>query len=374
MPEGPDWSAEVDAHAGADAEAGADELALGERARLPRWLYGAGGLLVAAVVAGSVLAATHGGSPTPSTSSSATPAAGGGPGPGQALALSGDADDAVLVGGQLFRLGSDGLYRYKVDDAAILQGDGVLPISGLDALDPANSYRLAVDPPAHLIWVIGMGTSPSSVLAVDTRTMSVVLRTQQPQPIQDAAALGGHLYLVSENAVVDVARGGAVTQLRALTDYYLSVAADPARDRLLLFDAGTDRATAYTPSTRTIRSGPKLPMGKGDLAVDGAGDIWAGGYGSLAVLVRLDPRTLAPLTRSPLAAQLGPGAQLVAAGRSVVWVRSGAGGTDLWCVAGATGREEQRWSVAGAVTSSSGLAFADSGGTVRPLSLHGCRG
>jgi hypothetical protein len=353
-----------------------DVLDLGRRPRIPRWAFFVGGLLVAVLVAGVVVALGDGspGSPTSPTSPTSTA-------PPRNVAADGDsgaadADDVLVLGRFLFRLASDALYR--TDAAASPGAQTTLPISGLDALGPAASYHLVGDDAAHLVWVIGYGGAPTTLLAVDAETMAVRTRVTWPQGVQAAAALDGQLYLVTYNAVVDVPLSGQPTAIASLDSQYMSVTADPGRGRLLLFDVVSLSAVSYDPATRAVRSGPKLPFGKGDVLVDGRGRVWAGGYrfttGGGALLVRLDPRTLRPIASSPLVGKLRPGTQLVASGSSVIWVRSGAGGDDLWCVDGRTGRPAQHWHRSGVVTSRAGYAVTDVAGQLHPLALHGCRG
>jgi hypothetical protein len=353
-----------------------DVLDLGERPRIPRWALLVGGLLAAVLIAGAVVALGFGGSGSSTDGStpdeSARPpsaAAGGGSAPV-------DSEDALILGSYLFRLTPDALYRTAASGPA---GTATtLPISGLDALGPADSYHLVGDATAHLVWLVGYGSSPTTLLAVDTGTLSVRARVTLPQTVAAAAALGSDLFVVTDNAVIDVPLSGSSSGLGRLDGRYLSIAADPSRHRLLLFDVESRRAVGYDPTRNVLRLGPKLPFGKGNVLTDGSGDVWAGGYrfaaGGGAALVRLDARTLRPIGSSPLAGRLGPGAELVASGSSVVWVRSGAGGDDLWCVDGRTGRAVQHWGIDGAVTSRTGSAVVDQPGAVATLTLRGCRG
>ncbi|HEU5007228.1 MAG TPA: hypothetical protein VFT67_09660 [Jatrophihabitantaceae bacterium] len=348
-----------------------DVLGFGNRPRIPRWAFAVGGLLVAVLITGAVVALRVGSPGTPAPSTSALP-------PSNVAAANdaggaADADDVLVLGSYLFRLAPDALSRSDPAGAVT-----TLPIGGLDALGRAGSYHLVGDAAAHLVWLVAYGGSPTTLLAVGTDTMAVRARVTWPQTVNAAAALNGDLYIVTANAVVDVSLDRPPVDVARLTGRYLSIAADEARYRLVLFDAASLHAVNYDPTTRAVRSGPKLPFGKGDVLVDGDGDLWAGGYrftaGGGAVLVRLDPRTLRPVASSPLAGQLGPGALLVASGTSVIWVRSGAGGDELWCLDGRTGRVAQHWHASGAVTSRTGNALVDVVGKVKPLTLHGCRG
>lgn len=349
-----------------------DLLDLGQRPRVPRWAFFAGGLLVAVLIAGVVVAVGvgSGGSPVPEHTSTHKAAANGD------IGTAADSDDVLILGNHLFRLAPEALYR---TNASGPPGDRTtLPISGLDALGPADSYHLVGDATAHTLWLVGYGSSPTTLLAVDTGTMAVRARVTLPQTVAAAAALGPDLFVVTDNAVLEVPLSGASAELGQLPGRYLSIAADRTRHRLLLFDAESRRPVSYDPTAHVLRTGPKLPFGKGELLADGAGRVWAGGYrftsGGGAVLVRLDARTLRPIATSPLADQLGPGAELVASGSDVVWVRSGAGGDDLWCVDGRTGRAVQHWHLDGEVTSRAGTAVVDRVGTAVRLTLRACAG
>jgi hypothetical protein len=349
-----------------------DVLDLGRPPRVPRWAYLAGGLLAAAVIAGVTVAFAVG-SPGPPAAPASTPP------PSNAAADHGgpaDADDVLVLGRYLFRLAPDVLYR--TDAAAAPGAQATLPISGLDALGPASSYHLIGDAAAHLVWLVGYGGAPTTLLAVDTDTMAVRARVNWPQAVNGAAALNGDLYVLTANAVVDVTVTRSPVDVTHLPGQYMTITADPARHRLLLLDENSLSPVSYEPVTHAVRSGPRLPFGKGDLLADGAGRVWAGGYGFAtgegAVLDRLDPLTLRPVASSPLAGQLGPGAQLVASGSAVIWLRSGAGGDDLWCVDGRTGRPAQHWKVAGVVASRTGYAVVDTVGMVQRLTLRGCPG
>lgn len=364
--------AHYEAMSSRDHDGPAEEvLDLGNRPRVPRWAFVAGALLVAVLIAGAIVALGSPGSPSlPTSTPPSTVAAAG------HVGAATDADDVLVVGNYLFRLAPEVLYRTDLTGSP--GSVTTLPIEGLDALGPADSYHLVGDAAAHLVWLVGYGEAPTTVLAVGTDTMAVRARVIWPQIVDGAAALDGDLYIVTANAVVDVPVDRSPVNVARLSGQYMRITADPLRHRLLLLDDSLLGAVSYDPATRAVRRGPKLPFGKGDLLVDGAGRVWAGGYGFTtgggAVLVRLDPRTLRPIASSSLIGQLGPGAQLVASGSSVIWVRSGAGGDDLWCIDGRTGRPAQRWHVSGAVTSGTGMAFVDNTGVVRRLTLRGCPG
>ncbi len=353
------------------------------RPRVPRWVYPIAAVLVAAVVAGAVVAITghhaakhHTAGPV-SSRSGASGRPGASTGGGSSAADFGDG--VALVGDYLFGLGPKAVYRFRIDANGDLRNAGALPVEGLDALAPADSYHLVPDAAHHLIWVVGYGRAPASVLAVDSTTLIPRYRGRWPAAVTAAAALDGELYLVTLNAVVDVPVGGPPVQVDGLTSDYLDAVADPSRHRLLLLDGRNFGVVAFDPTTGSVVRGQSLALAKGSLALTRRDELWVGGYGSGsgggAVLDRLDARTLHLVATSPLAGRLGPGARLVGAGTDVVWVR--AGSTDdprLWCVDAATGAVDQLWRQPGAVTSRHGAAFVEYRHGLPSFALSGCPG
>jgi hypothetical protein len=156
------------------------------------------------------------------------------------------------------------------------------------------------------------------------------------------------------------------------------VAADPTRHRLIVVDVSNPLAVwSYRHGERPYQSALRLPIGDGTIAV-ADGNIWVGGFGTRgAVLYRLDPETLLP-TAGGRAPMFGPGADLLAGGRRVVWVRSGDESSDLLvCMEASTGRIEQRFRIIGdipAVASTGGYAVLATAQGVLTMGLAGCRG
>ncbi|PZS15503.1 MAG: hypothetical protein DLM57_12620 [Pseudonocardiales bacterium] len=261
---------------------------------------------------------------------------------------------------------------------------GVSP-DGLDFDRIGGAVRVVVDVPANRLWIVVVNTPNGQILEYDATTLRQLRRTGWPQPIAAATSLGGFLYFSSPAGVAAFLPGVRTPQvLSALRGPTGMIVADPRRSRLLVLDYATSpgaggfrsRVRAYRPGGGLIAAVGQLSFGKGTVVVSGDGTIWAGGFGTTgAVLTRLDPTSLQPGEMSPLASLLGPGADLVAAGQSDIWVRSGSGGTELFCMDGQTGRDNEHWSdLPGRVTSLHGAAYIVSGTTVRPVSIGGCAG
>jgi hypothetical protein len=261
-----------------------------------------------------------------------------------------------------------------------------VPITGLDFTPVLDSVRLVPDLAAGRLWLVVLGTPGGPVIEYDLALQR--LRTVRPgPPTTSAAALDGHLYLAAESdgsaGIGDLAPGASVLSRIRAPGVVTSLAADPSRSRLLalsLVDAGTSapgaRVLQLWPGRQLSASAQTLPFGKGGIAVTGDGAVWAGGYGAGgAVLVRVDPASLRTVTRSPVAPDLGPGANLVAAGTHTIWLRSGAGGSALYCLDAHTGAGRQVWSNApGRVGSVRGVAYLATGAAVVRLPLDSCAG
>lgn len=252
-----------------------------------------------------------------------------------------------------------------------------------DLSGPNSTPVLLVDPSFGTLWLVIQGSSPGRVLEFDAFTLSQ-RRASTLDTIKSAAALNGHLYLTSGPRLIDIAPDTAprnITTGRA--SGLFGVIADPTqrtRPRLLILDSGfPSHVWTYRPGGNLTKTSAPLPFGKGSIAVAG-GHIWVGGFGQTgAVLMQLAarasaPHDLTPVGVSPLTDGLGPGALIVGSGQHVFWVRSGAGGDDLWCVDADTGRVDQHWNLSGAVASTSGTAVIATQAGAAPLHLAGCAG
>ena len=360
-------------HAG--PESGADVLEFGRRRRPPRWVWlGAAALVVALVVA--VAVSRHGSrhpraAKSPSTSVSVVvpqPA-------GSALPLASHsaALDVWASAREVWVLQPGHLTL--LDDLTSRRSAGSFHLA---AREPDSKTVMVVDPAFGMLWVAVEGVGVGRVLEFNAFTLDQFRELTLPA-ISGAAALRGHLYVTSGARVVDIRRGAAprtVATAPAGTSLG-SIVADPSRSRLLLIDSGSPiRLWIWRPGhALTLTSGP-LAFAKGTIAV-AHGQVWVGGYGqSGAALLHLaaSANDLTPVDISPLTGGLGPGALIVASGQRVLWVRSGAGGDDLWCMDADTGRELQHWNLDGAVTSTAGTAVIATSSGVRPLQLSGCPG
>jgi hypothetical protein len=117
-----------------------------------------------------------------------------------------------------------------------------------------------------------------------------------------------------------------------------------------------------------------LPITKVSVGVTSHGD-WIGGFAHGPLLWHLPSAADRATGVSALNRRLSPGAVIVAAGRSVFWVRAGAPDSpDLWCVDAATGRIAQHWVIPGPVASTGGVALIGTSTGATQLNLTTCRG
>jgi hypothetical protein len=348
-----------------------EELPGGGRG-ISRWL--GGGALAVVCLAALVVAMTrgHGGPAAP------TPA----PGPETVVTdLVGAPDTAVTP---LFL----GEYTHEpVLDVAVTGPETwVLQSSGIRVLRPRHERRDLVIPAglhdAHLVldrsagqmWIV----APGYAQEFDTATLDS--RPGVFVPAFDAvAALDRNLYFVSANRLLRLGpRDPAPVPILSFRAPLSAIVADPARHRLLVADfarrAGVHAVTVTPAGRARVELTSSLAMVKPTLAV--AGDvIWAAGFDTGdGVLIRLDPATLRPVRHSSLDPLLEPGAALVAGGTEVVWVRDGAGGNQLRCIAAGTGLQLQTWNLAGTLASTSGRAVLGTIGGAEQLVLNRCPG
>jgi hypothetical protein len=288
--------------------------------------------------------------------------------------------DAVLAGESLYalQLGRLTLTAPPVGSRPAAEGS-----RRVDPGLPASAYpsaSLVLDRPKQRLWIVVEDIPGGQLLEFDAGTLQPLRHSSWPEQISGSAVLAGHLFLSTPSGIVDFAPGAArPIPISALHGWSGWIAADPRRGRLLVLDSGwPTKVLVYRPGASRAAIQSVLPFGKASLGITADGTIWAGGYGtrfSQAVLVLLNPRTLQPVLFSSLAARLGPGAVIEAAGDGSLWVRSGSSSEDLWCVDGRTGEVTQLWNDAvGTVTSERGAAYLASGTVVRPFALAGCAG
>lgn len=367
----------------------AEELPGGGRPRIPHWMLVVAGALIVVVIAGVVLSETSGSPQHHRSGSTATAksnvnipegnASDAGP-----VYASSPSEQAIFVGSGLIQLGPGGLERVDLSGVGGPRVAARVPVRELAPARPDVSFDLAVDAPAHLVWVTAFQGSASASTGSAVAFDALTLRKRGsslswPGGGQASAAVGGKLYVASGGGVWQMTPTEPAARIAGLTGEYFGVVADPSRSRLLLIGGGhTPEMTvrSYVPSTGAVSAPVPVGFGKGGLLL-AAGRIWAGGFGYTghrAVLEKLDPRTLQPVAHSPLAAKLGPGAVLITAGTRVIWVQSG-DSDKLWCVDAATGQTITEWTRPETlIASRTGQAWVEANGTARALALHDCPG
>ncbi len=366
-------------------QAGDDDVVEFSPTRVPAWI---GWLGAVAVAAGLIVLITSQGAPKQPVAPAlpepgSVVASGPVPAPlttGLGVPLSlGRAEvyDAVLSGGAFYFV-QDGelseitpIYRAAPTYARTKQ----IFLPSLDEATP--SARLVLDAGQHRLWVVVEDVPGGAIVEVDAEGLRPLAHWTWREPVGEAAALGGHLYLSTPSGVVDIAPGAAQpAPIAALRGYGGSIVADPRRGRVLVLShAPNSHVRVLRPDGTVSRAPGVLPFAKGTMGVTADGVIWAAGFGDHgAELVRLDPARLAATTVSPLAKDLGPGAVIVAGGDRSVWVRDGGSIGPLWCVDARSGAGMRQWDVPGTVTSQRGRAYVTTDTLVRPLVLHGCAG
>lgn len=358
-------------------EADGEELLGGSRRPVPRWVIAAG-VAVIAVAAVVVMVVRNDSAtprqrvlpPIPSASRSI-------PQVPIDVALNGDIGPALRVGaGPLLDVAIAGDTTWVLEPAIIYTVSRTGTTSRTAVPPPRlpldRASRLVVDVPAGVLWVVEEGMRAGRAIAYDLATMRLMRELRNVGFVNGVAAMDGHLYLTTDNRILDVGTGRRPVQLGAVSGTLGPIVADTARDRLLVADYGRNtHIWAVYPKRGRIAAPVTIRVTKGSLAVaDGA--VWLAGFNTGAgVLMRLDPKTLRPVVHSELDRVLEPGAVLVASGVVVVWVRSG---SELRCVDAATGQPLQRWNVDGAVASGGANAVIATTGGAFPLRLRNCSG
>jgi hypothetical protein len=366
------------------AQTNPDEEVLPGGPGLPRWVVWLAGTVTLVLLVGVAVklsASEHPAKPRPTGASSSPPAVSSRPaGPeangvatGVPLMLPDPSQplDVTVIGNEAWLLQPGRLSTFTTDADYTTRRIAVIRAG--------DQARLFVDSAMHRVWVVVLDSTNSTIEAFDSSTLAPLQTSRWGPAITSAAPLTGALYLATGSGVFRLAPGARVpTELPGTTGPSGELAADPGRGRVLLVRP-TTRAAVFAITAAGARYLRYLPidLASGSLAVTGSGEIWLGGFGATgAVLVRLDPRTLAPAGSSPLAAGFGPGAEIVAAGTDDLLVGSGDGSARLQCLSGADGRRLQSWPLAPrTATSTHRSAYVIVGGGVVPLELHGaCTG
>jgi hypothetical protein len=283
----------------------------------------------------------------------------------------------VFGGGRLFALSAS---RLGVLDPAPV---GSARRSAYIPLDPASqdTEGLVWDGDTHSVWVLPLFGRQPGILREYGADLRLRRMVQLFDVAHSAAVLDGAMYVTTNSGLMRIGRSGRPQQVpipqHAFQHYgdFGDVHADPTRHRVLFltyeYSAHLESWSPATGRSRVVR----LSVANPTLAVV-AGRIWVAGFrGARGVVERLDPRTLRPVAASPLAAELGPGAVIVDAGRSSILVRSGTDPGPLWCLDARDGRVHQRWSgPRGPVSGSGHSLFVATTRAVQPLPVNGCPG
>jgi hypothetical protein len=366
-------------------QAGDDDVVEFNPSRVPGWVGWIGAMAVAAAVIGLIAAQGEPKQPVAPAlpEPSSVVASGSVPPPltsglGVPLPLGrAEVYDAVLSSGTFYFV-QDGelsaitpIYRAAPRYARTRQI--FLPSLG----EATPTARLVLDAGQHRLWVVVEDVPGGAIVEVDALTLRPLAHWTWREPVGEAAALDGHLYLSTPSGVVDIAPGAAKpAPVAALRGYSGSIVADPGRGRVLVLSYAPNSHVRVLRPNATVSQAPGvLGFAKATMGVTADGVIWAAGFGTHgAQLVRLDPDRLSATTVSPLAKDLGPGAVIVGAGDRSVWVRDGGTLGPLWCVDARSGAGMRQWDVTGTVTSQTGRAYVTTDTLVRPLILNGCAG
>lgn len=367
-----------------------EELLAGPR--LPRWLVPVGGALVAALVL-ALVALNLGGADDPSapapsgrsTPVAPPPAGTSAPVADPAKQPAGRPAEPGLLGPDVLEIGrsvpgratdvvTDGpAVWYAVGNLVVVRRANSVVVGGPGA--GPGGLRLAPDPTRRLIWSYVPARSGTTVTALATRDLRVVGSLVWPRPIAAAVALDGWLYVSDPAGVWAVHPNGQEPIAPLLYGVGVrSLAADPTRHRLLVLvdDGGLRIVTLQVgPATDFF---PAPGFRSGTLAVTRSGAIWLAGQGDGgAVLVRLNPRSLAVDAVGGVTEQLGP-TDSVVAGDSSLLIGEQAGQT--WCVGGSDGALLQRFPIAADHAGmTTGAAYATRAGRLYRLNLEGpCTG
>ncbi|MFN2518472.1 MAG: hypothetical protein ABR604_05410 [Jatrophihabitantaceae bacterium] len=336
---------------------------------------GARALAVVAVIAvASTLAtkppARHSGSAKPSLPTSAPPAVGR---IGPALRWVGgaaDALDAVIHRAKLYVLRAGSI---SVVNVATRRVESTMQLVGNYSVAYQSVARLLFDADADRLWVVAKGEHSARLIEIEAARMVPVRGVTVRFAVQDAAAMGGHLYLATSAGLADLAPGAADSAvLPGVAGAVSAVAADPRRHRILALDTSTPGAVVVVSHGQAAARRIFGNLFQGTIAVVGD-EIWVGGSasGSRAIIARLDPVTLAAVQTSSVALRVTR--VIVSPGAHSVWVSTG--GRGLWCVDADNGDILEQWpSAAAPVTSEPGVAYTVDAGSIVPLIEQGCTG
>jgi hypothetical protein len=349
---GPDsdvvWLAVADPSAGPveDLPAPRDRSVVGDLRRR-RLAWAAIGLVVAMLVAVTVVRVTAEGrsdrpvavAPTPA----ALPSSTGSQSP--ALALPQNQLLAMAASG-------NGLYVLSTNPPQLTLRDPHGAVRQVRA--PRSGFAVVDDPAKRLVWVLGRRQNFGSATAYDSRTLAWRGRVLVPSWVNAAAAFGGRMWLASDAGVYVVSGPtGQPALVPGSYRYTYAVAADPLRNRVLAVTTGSPGQT-YGINVANLYVGRDdlVPTGRSSLAVvDGMA--WVGGYGAARHITLIN----GPDRQPPLAVERKVNSGVVIwPGQHVLWMTFGGG---VSCLDPRTGAELASWTeITGPVTSANGVVYA----------------
>jgi hypothetical protein len=366
--------------AGPESDGDDDVLTVGPQRRWPRWLVVLATVIVVAGGAAAFIAkADH--SPHHTAQPSLRPA----PPPSTAapsprgvdgISLGPGTLTLAIAGGQLFTLTPTRLASFEATT--------MRPIAAVSFGRPLRYtdryFQITFDLGRGSIWLVPIGgRSPGTLMEFGLLDLRPLRSIPLSTTLASAAVLDGRLYLgTADHGLLGVPRNGRpISTVLRSPDGIGPLVADPDRRRLLyLTDGVPAQVRSWSPKGGAGAEEGRLDLAKADLVVV-SGSIWATGYRTHgAAVVRLDPGTLRPVrSATALAAQLGPGAIIVAGGDRDFFVRSDSTADQLWCVDGRTGAIDQMWfEPAGPVAAAPGQVWVAGVTTPRSLVLRGCVG
>lgn len=296
----------------------------------------------------------HGASPVGPTTTSAPPPA--------TLRLDGTGDPvvaAVADGQSLVVLRTDSLVRASLD-GRVRTKHGLTGDAALGAEAPA--VALLLDRPRGIGWAVSILERRARVLTFDLTTLRPLRVWENDFIAYDAALLAGRVYAATSEGVAWVDASGRSGHVPHVGGVVSSVAADPARGRLLAVLGHS--VLAVTPAGRIEAAATLAPATATVRLVGGA--VWvAGPFGERGEADRLDVQTLRAIRAVPLRIA----AQVVGTGPASLYVVSSGEPDGLWCVDVRSGLPAQvSANAAVTVTATATRTFAASGSGIVPVS------
>lgn len=331
-----------------------DEL-LESGPRLPRWSVLAGALVLAAALLTAVLVKTAGGhhaaTPTRTVSNPAPTSS-----PPEELGTDAVHDIAVDGNGGVL------LLTDPPSELIALAGDGSIRHR---APAPATAGLLIAAPDVDRAWVVAPGAGSSEVFAYARSTVRNLAGYRVPATVAAAAAFDGTLWLATDKGVYVLGPPPTVVRLGGFAGAVQTIAADPARRRLLAVSARYELLTVDARGAHVVRRAHNILPESIVVTRDA---IWAVGFGQVggSRQGRVDPRSLAITPVGSTDPQAPQGANAWA-GEHVFWIKYAYSGA-MVCHDARTGEVVAAFTdTSDPVASVTGTAYALSGGQLTRL-------